>query len=93
MMNTVGVAEAKKRFSEIMSRVAYNGDRFIIERHGKPMAALVSPEDLERLNQSPEPEGLHVTEGAVTDEEIDEMVAEISQARENAVDRPFSFED
>ena len=52
MMNTVGVAEAKKRFSEIMSRVAYNGDRFIIERHGKPMAALVSPEDLERLNQS-----------------------------------------
>ena len=32
-----------------MSRVAYNNERFLIERRGKPMAALVSAEDVARL--------------------------------------------
>ena len=36
-----------------MSRVVYRGERFVIERRGKPMVALVSAEDLARLEQEP----------------------------------------
>lgn len=50
-MERVNVAEARKQFSELVARVAYTGERVIIERRGKPMMALVSMADLERLQQ------------------------------------------
>ena len=63
--NILGVGEAKKRFSELMSRVAYKRERFLIERHGKPMVAVVSAEDLERLEREPvAPKGLLAAVGA-----------------------------
>ena len=46
MANIKNVADAKKTLSELMSRAAYNNERFLIQRRGKPMAALVSIEDL-----------------------------------------------
>ena len=36
MANILGVGEAKRRFSELMSRVAYRQERFIIERQEPP---------------------------------------------------------
>lgn len=48
---TMNVAEARKQFSELIARVAYTGERVIIERRGKPMMALVSIEDLQRLER------------------------------------------
>jgi antitoxin (DNA-binding transcriptional repressor) of toxin-antitoxin stability system len=36
---TINVVEAKKNFSDLMSRVAYAGERLVVERHGKPMMA------------------------------------------------------
>ncbi len=48
-MDTVTVAEARKNFSELMAQVAYTRKRVLVERRGKPMMALVSIEDLERL--------------------------------------------
>jgi prevent-host-death family protein len=49
MTTNLSVAEAKKRFSEIMGRVVYGGERFIIEKHGTPAVAVISLEDLARL--------------------------------------------
>ncbi len=37
---TLGVAEAKRRFSELIERVG-RGERFVICRRGKPAVALV----------------------------------------------------
>jgi prevent-host-death family protein len=37
------VSEAKKHFSELLSRVAYRGERITIAKRGKPLAMLVSP--------------------------------------------------
>lgn len=37
------VAEAKKHFSELLSRVAYGNERIIIAKRGKPLAILVPP--------------------------------------------------
>lgn len=45
----VGTHEAKTHLSEYLSRVRYGGERIVIERHGKPVAALVGMEDLARL--------------------------------------------
>lgn len=55
MTETINVADAKKHLSELMSRVAYNGERFLVQRRGKPMAALVSAEDLVMLEQQEAP--------------------------------------
>ena len=94
MAGIMGVGEAKKRFSELMSRVAYNRERFLIERRGRPMVALVSAEDLERLEQAPgAPKGLLATLGAWADyEELDQVVESIYRQREEAQDRPVALE-
>ena len=39
----------RSRISETLNRVAYQGERIELERHGKAVAALVSIEDLELL--------------------------------------------
>jgi prevent-host-death family protein len=50
-MDAVNVVEARKNFSELLARVAFGGTRIIVERRGKPMAALISIRDLQRLEE------------------------------------------
>lgn len=50
-MDTVAVVEARKKFSDLMARVAYAGERVVVERRGKPMMAWISVEDLHRLEK------------------------------------------
>ncbi len=45
----IPLTEAKQNLGELVKRTAYGGDRFVMEFRGKPRAALVSVEDLERL--------------------------------------------
>jgi prevent-host-death family protein len=49
MFKKVRVTEAKAHLSALMARAGYAGERYLIERRGKPLAALVGVEDLERL--------------------------------------------
>jgi prevent-host-death family protein len=51
MARRIGAAQAKAHLSDLMVRVARTGEPFLIERRGKPVAALVSVDDLERLEQ------------------------------------------
>lgn len=57
-MAMMSVAEARKQFSELVARVAYTGERVVIEGRGKPMMALVSIEDLQRLERLAEAQEL-----------------------------------
>jgi len=50
-MNIISVADAKSRFSELISRAA-SGERFIIRRRERDVAVLISPGDLERLERA-----------------------------------------
>ena len=50
-METISVVDARRRFSEVMARVAYVGQRVVIERKGRPMMALISIPDLHRLEK------------------------------------------
>lgn len=49
-MVTINIAEAKSSFSELVSRTAA-GERFVIRRRGRPVAALINPAELERLER------------------------------------------
>lgn len=49
MPTRVGTHEAKTHLSEYLNRVAYAGERVLIVRHGKPVAALVGVDDLQQL--------------------------------------------
>ena len=89
MVRTVSVAEAKRDFSEVMTRAAHKGERFIIARRGKPMAALVSMEDLRQLAPASEkPRGLLASAGAWSDfRNLDQVIEEIYRSRRRAMDR------
>jgi prevent-host-death family protein len=52
-LETINISEAKSRFSEFLSRAA-SGERFIIVRRARPLAALISAGELERLERSAE---------------------------------------
>jgi prevent-host-death family protein len=49
MTENVSTAHIRQRIGDLLNRVALRRDEFIIERKGKPMAALVSVERLEQL--------------------------------------------
>jgi len=51
-MESATMSQAKDKISELVSRVAKRGDRIVLTSRGKPKAALVSIEDLERLQAS-----------------------------------------
>lgn len=48
-METVTVAEARRNLAEVIAKVGPGGKRVLLQRHGKPVAAVVSVEDLKRL--------------------------------------------
>lgn len=94
MANIRSVADAKKNLSELMSRAAYNNERFLIQRRGKPMAALVSVEDLARLEKdTAAPKGLLAAVGAWADfDNLEEIIEDIYKQRDQAQDRPVSLD-
>lgn len=85
----LNVAEAKRRLSELMSRVAYRGERFLIRRRNVPMVALVPAGDLSKLEQEASPgRGLLAAVGAWAEfDDLDETVKEIYRQRRRAKDR------
>ncbi len=78
-----------------MSRVAFNNERFLIARRGKPMAALVSAEDLARLEQQPtSTKGVLAAVGAWSEfDELDQMVEDIYKQRTEALDREVNLDE
>lgn len=50
-MTSLTVAQARSQFSEIMNRVNFGGERFVITRHGKPLAAIGHVEDIEFIER------------------------------------------
>jgi prevent-host-death family protein len=46
------VTQARDELADLVSRVAYGHERIVLTRHSKPVACLVSPEDLARLEEA-----------------------------------------
>src|SRR2546421_5674371 len=52
VMETMSLAAVKARFSEVVDRVERQQERVIVTRNGKPAAVLISPDDLESLEET-----------------------------------------
>jgi prevent-host-death family protein len=48
-MTILAATALRNHGSEAINRVAYSGDRVLLQRHGKNVAAIISIEDLELL--------------------------------------------
>ena len=46
------LAEIKKRLSEIIDGVEDRHDRVVLTRHGRPAAVIISPDELESLEET-----------------------------------------
>ena len=51
MTETVSTMQVRQRIGDLLNRVALRHDEFIIERKGKPLAALVPVERLEQMER------------------------------------------
>ena len=51
MATEIPVTQARDELAELINRVAYGHERIILTRHSKPVACLVTPEDLQQLEQ------------------------------------------
>ncbi len=51
MLNKITTADARKKFSNIINRVAFGNEAFVLTRRGEPIAALVSMKELELLQE------------------------------------------
>ncbi|MEU3462571.1 type II toxin-antitoxin system Phd/YefM family antitoxin [Streptomyces sp. NPDC006733] len=49
MAHEVPVTQARAELAELINRVVYGGEQVVLTRHGKPLVALVSAADLQRL--------------------------------------------
>lgn len=88
MADVLGVAEAKRRFSELIERVR-GGERFLVTRRGRAVMALVPPDAGEADAEPRSYLGLAAFAGALADwEDIDDFVREVYAARQRARDRP-----
>ncbi|MBF8264558.1 MAG: Antitoxin [Dehalococcoidia bacterium] len=99
MTRKVSAAQAKAQLSALVAEVAYGGQHIIIERRGKPLAALVSMRDLEHLEGEhatfAQPRGALALVGAwrdVSDEEIELLIFDIYRTRERDTGRPVHLE-
>jgi len=84
----IGVAEARRRFSELLDHVAA-GERVVVERRGRPAAVLVpaTPDALEASANTPL--GSAAVAGALADwDDLETVVDDIYQGRREATDRP-----
>ena len=99
MAKSVSAAQAKAQLSALVAEVAYGGHHIVIERRGKPLAALVGMKDLERLEQgqatSPRPKGALALVGAwrdVEEKDMQSLTEDIYAARDKDTGRPVGLE-
>ncbi|MGW0881449.1 type II toxin-antitoxin system Phd/YefM family antitoxin [Streptomyces sp. NPDC002671] len=74
MAYEIPVTQARAELADLINRVVYGGERVVVTRHGKPLVALVSAADLERLD---------ALDGA-DDPAEEQVISSVSRVREGA---------
>ena len=49
MLKKITIADARKKFANIINQVAFGNDSFVLTRRGEPIAAIVSMKELKLL--------------------------------------------
>jgi prevent-host-death family protein len=82
----MGVAEAKRRFSELIDRVG-EGERVVVSRRGRPAVVLVPPTPDALRGSAARPIGLAAVAGALAEwDDVDNAVRDIYAARRHSRD-------
>ncbi len=80
MPEKVSTIDVRQRIGDMLNRVALRHDEFIIERKGKPLAALVPVERLEQMRRFARRHALDVMEqqkgGTLTDDQAMDLGVE-----------------
>lgn len=50
-MKEISTAETRKHMAELLNRAAYGGERFVVTRHGKELAAIVPLSEVTLLDK------------------------------------------
>jgi len=62
MVEKISTLDIRQRLGDILNRVALRNDQFIIERKGKPLAAVVPVQQLEQIRRAAQTRLLRVLE-------------------------------
>lgn len=65
----MAVSQAREELAELVNLVHYRNERVLLLRHGRPVAALISAEDLELLEQLEDAADLRAAHEALADAE------------------------
>lgn len=63
----LGIAEIRNNLADALNRVVYRGERVVLERRGKPTAAIVSLDDLAVLEALEDREDVRAAKRAVAE--------------------------
>jgi prevent-host-death family protein len=88
MKEELGVAELKRRFSELLNRVELKGERIEIRRRGRPVAALVPVAEIDGTDHDDHPKrGLTAAAGIWEDfQDVDGFLAAVRSHRDGDED-------
>lgn len=88
MSEKVSTMDVRQRIGDMLNRVALRHDEFIIERKGKPLAALVPVERLEQMRRFARRHALEFMDqqqpAALTDTQAAELAADAKQRARSA---------
>ena len=84
MERVLGITEARQEFSNVVERVQYQGDSYIISRHGKPAAAMVPVEVYEGWKRQREDlfDAIRRIQEANRGADPDEVMQDVLQAQQ-----------
>jgi antitoxin (DNA-binding transcriptional repressor) of toxin-antitoxin stability system len=88
MPEKVSTIDVRQRIGDMLNRIALRHDEFIIERKGKPLAALVPVERLVQMQRFARRQALDFMEkqegGALTEREAQDLALEAQRAARRA---------
>ena len=68
-MSRIPASEARTQFSDIVNKVAFGGERVVLQRHGKDVAAIVPVEDLQLIEELENGMDLDAARAALSEKE------------------------
>lgn len=84
MEKRLGITQAREKFRDLVERVQYKGDMYIINRHGKPAAAVVPVELYQSWKRQREEffDLISVIQESNIDADPDQVMEDVLQAQQ-----------
>ena len=92
MIQTLSTLDLRRKLGDLLNRVALRHDEFVIERKGKPLAALVPIERLEQMRRFARRHALELIEkqkqSTVSEEQALEIALEAQRSARKQARKP-----